>query len=220
MVSGSHRTRPWREVDSNSESRPVRNGPPPSPDHRCSNQSRVKRPTMRPASSRHCASAIFSPLRSFFIPASPTVTRILRGPQVRRLCRFPVRIKHKDGARRRRSAYPAHGRQQDALVERGDSNSAPALKSMRSLNCFGTSGFDRAANRPCRSCSSGFGAEVRGFLESYTRIAAKVRNGSTDWCDHRPIKPLRRASILRAWPSQHGSGTGRHRQTFRWCRPG
>jgi hypothetical protein len=36
----------------------------------------------------------------------------------------------------------------------------------------------------------------------------------------RRIKPLRHASILRAWSSQHESGTGRHRQTFRWCRPG
>jgi hypothetical protein len=37
---------------------------------------------------------------------------------------------------------------------------------------------------------------------------------------HRRIKPLRHASILRAWSSQHESGTGRHRQTFRSCRPG
>jgi hypothetical protein len=33
--------------------------------------------------------------------------------------RFPVRIKRKGGAGRRRSGYPAHGRQQDALAERG-----------------------------------------------------------------------------------------------------
>ena len=38
--------------------------------------------------------------------------------------------------------------------------------------------------------------------------------------DARRIKPLRHASILRAWSSPYGSGTGRHRQTFRWCRPG
>ena len=36
----------------------------------------------------------------------------------------------------------------------------------------------------------------------------------------RRIKPLRHASILRSWSSPRGSGTGRHRQTFRWCRPG
>ena len=132
--------------------------------------------------------------------------------------RFPVRIKHKDGA-------PAAGKRVSSsrlatgcIGRKGNSNSAPPLESIPPRNCFGTS--DRAANGHCRSCLSGFGAEVRGFPESHTRIAAKVRTGSTAWRGHRRIKPLRRASILRAWSSQHGSGTGRHRQTFRWCRPG
>jgi hypothetical protein len=39
---------------------------------------------------------------------------------------------------------------------------------------FAMSGFDRGANGPCRSCSSGFGAEIRLFLENHTRAATNV----------------------------------------------
>jgi len=60
------------------------------------------------------------------------------------------------------------------LAERGCELWSP-LESIPRLNpAFAMSGFDRGANGPCHSCSSGFGAEVRLFLENHTRAAANV----------------------------------------------
>ena len=57
------------------------------------------------------------------------------------------------------------------------SEDAPSLESTPTLNRFGTSRVDRAANGPCRSYSAGFGTEVRLFLENRTTAAANVRTG-------------------------------------------
>jgi hypothetical protein len=58
------------------------------------------------------------------------------------------------------------------------SEDAPSPESTPTLNRFGTSRVDRAANGPCRSYSSGFGTEVRLFLENRTTAAANVRTGA------------------------------------------
>src|SRR6202035_9403 len=57
----------------------------------------------------------------------------------------------------------------------------------------------------------------QGIFEFYRMRAERRQNPNNP---ERYRVRLRHASILRAWSSQHGSGTGRHRQTFRWCRPG
>ena len=90
--------------------------------------------------------------------------------------RFPVRIKHKDGARRGRSAYPAHGRQQDALAERGIRTLLP-VRVDTSAELLRHVRFRCAANGRCRSCSPGFCVEVRLFLENRTIVDANARTG-------------------------------------------
>ena len=88
--------------------------------------------------------------------------------------RFPVRIKHKDGARRRGSAYPAHGRQLGALAERGIrtllpvkvGTSAELLRHVRSRS-----------ERALLQLLSVFCVEVRLLLENRTRVAANARTG-------------------------------------------
>ncbi|MGB9648557.1 MAG: amidohydrolase family protein, partial [Stellaceae bacterium] len=84
--------------------------------------------------------------------------------------RFPVRIKHKEGARRGRSAYPAHGRQQDALAERGIRTLLPVRVVDTSAELLRHVRFRCAANGRCRSCSPGFCVEVRLFLENRTIV--------------------------------------------------
>jgi hypothetical protein len=154
---------------------------------------RIRRPRV-PHAARRAASANTRGTESL---------RTLRWREMDSNHRFPVRIKHKDGTRRRRSAYPAHSRHR-MHWQKGDSNSAPPLESIPALNCFGTSGFDRAANGRCRSCSSGLCVEVRLFLENRTIVAANrlVRSQA----DHAASSLVHSASLvqparIRYWAS-------------------
>ena len=77
------------------------------------------------------------------------------------------------------------------------------LKSIPPRNCFGTSGFDRAANGRCCSCSSGFGAEVRAVPrkphqssgESTNRVDGLVRPQA----DQAASSRVHSASLAQPW---------------------
>jgi hypothetical protein len=85
--------------------------------------------------------------------------------------RSPVKINVKVGPRRARTGYSRPAT--ECAGKKEGSNSGTPLESTPTLNpAFAMSGFDRGANGPCRGCSSGFGAEVRLFLENHTRAAA------------------------------------------------
>ena len=83
------------------------------------------------------------------------------------------------------------------------SEDAPSLESTPTLNRFGTSRVDRAANGPCRSYSSGFGTEVRLFLENRTTAAANVRTGFNCWArpqaDQAASSRGHSASLVQPW---------------------
>jgi hypothetical protein len=77
------------------------------------------------------------------------------------------------------------------------------LESIPLRNCFGTSRVDRAANGPCRSCSSGYGTEVGLFLENRTTAAANVRTGfdclARPQADQAASSRVHSASLVQPW---------------------
>jgi hypothetical protein len=89
--------------------------------------------------------------------------------------RFPVRIKHKDGARRRGSAVSSSQPVTGCTGRKRDANSAPPLESIPPLKLLRTSGFDRQRTGVAAAISSGFWVEVRLILENHTIVAANAR---------------------------------------------
>ena len=88
--------------------------------------------------------------------------------------RFPVRIKHKDRARRRGSGIQLRAGNR-MHWQKGDANSAPPLESIPPLKLLRTFGFDRQRTGVAAAISSGFWVEVRLILENHTIVAANAR---------------------------------------------